>query len=218
MPAISGSAMIALWNGVDPARQSEYDTWHTREHVPERIGVPGMIGARRYRRQTGPLPEYLTLYDLEDISVLTSAPYRRLLDQPTPWTLSMRPSFRGFMRLCCRRAFSAGGGMGGMLGAIMLAGPISDPPKMLTAMLARPGITAVHLLLRDPDVADVPFTIGGEAPEFPRGGAILLEGFDDARLAEAVMSGLPADSFTVYRLAYAIDREDLGSLVAPAQS
>ncbi|MFX7078954.1 hypothetical protein ABTI16_19965, partial [Acinetobacter baumannii] len=92
-----------------------------------------------------------TLYDLEDMAVLASAPYRRLLTEPTPWTLGMRPSFRGFMRLCCRRVFSAGGGMGGVLGAIMLAEPIADLQAALAAMLARPGVTAVHLLLRDPD-------------------------------------------------------------------
>ncbi|MBN9530317.1 MAG: hypothetical protein J0H82_29165 [Alphaproteobacteria bacterium] len=212
MPAISGSAMIALWNGVDPARQAEYDVWHSREHVPERIGVPGMIGARRYLRTAGPLPRYLTLYDIEDISVLASAPYQRLLAEPTPWTLSMRPSFRGFMRLCCRREFSAGGGMGGVLGAIMLAEPPAEPRSTLTALLAKPGVTTVHLLLRDPTVADVPFTIGGDAPDFPRGGAILLEGFDEAGLASA------AESLTIYRLAYAVDREDLGRLVPPAQS
>src|SRR5690606_33492639 len=119
-----------------------YDLWHTREHVPERIAVPGMLGARRYVRSAGPLPEYLTVYAMEDTAVLASQPYRNLLAGPTPWSQAMRPAFRGFMRLCCRRAWSGGGGLGGAL----MAGVFDEPdaaalpslPERLGALLSQP--------------------------------------------------------------------------------
>lgn len=228
---LRGKGVLALWNGIDPTRRAEYDLWHTREHVPERVAVPGMIGARRYLRVAGPLPEYLALYDMEDTHVLTSQPYLRLLDNPTPWSKSMRPSFRGFMRLCCRRELSIGGGLGAALGAAVLA----DVPGLrssaflsaIRGLTSQPGIVAVHLLLRDHAVPDVPFTIGGDAPDFPRGGALLFEGYDDEALARcfpAVKAALEplagtASGLTGYRLACAVDRASLDQLTpvhAPA--
>lgn len=224
-----GMGILALWNGIDPTRRAEYDLWHTREHVPERVAVPGMIGARRYLRVAGPLPEYLTVYDMDDTHVLTSQPYLRLLDNPTPWSQSMRPSFRGFMRLCCRREISLGGGLGAVLAAVALeeevAASFSSSSSGLAKVTSEPGVVAVHLLLRDSTVPDVPFAIGGEAPGFPRGGALLIEGYDDEALAHclpAVERALgpplgPASNLTRYRLAYAVDTVDLERLT-PARA
>ncbi|CAH1672405.1 hypothetical protein [Chelatococcus asaccharovorans] len=228
---LRGKGALALWNGIDPARRAEYDLWHTREHVPERVAVPGMIGARRYVHVAGPLPEYLTLYDMADTHVLSSEAYLRLLNNPTPWSKSMRPSFRGFMRLCCRRELSIGGGLGAALGAAVLAdGPALSSSAFLAAvrgLTSQPGIVAVHLLVREEAVPDVPFTIGGDAPDFPRGGALLLEGYDDDALAacfsavEAALEALAgtASGLTSYRLACAVDRDSLEQLTpvkAPA--
>src|SRR6185312_4574290 len=98
MTDLSSEAVLALWNGVDAGRVEEYDIWHTREHVPERLGVPGMLSARRYERIEGALPQFFTLYGLESLDALTSQAYRRLLDNPTEWSRRMRPAFRGFMR------------------------------------------------------------------------------------------------------------------------
>jgi hypothetical protein len=77
---LRGRGLLSLWNGVDAGRRAEYDLWHTREHVPERLAVPGILRARRYRRGEGPLPEFLTLCELETNAVLASALYRALLD------------------------------------------------------------------------------------------------------------------------------------------
>lgn len=225
---LDGRGVLALWNGVDPDRKAEYDLWHTREHVPERISVPGMLGARRYARLDGPLPEYLTLYMLENTGVLTSEPYRNLLNNPTPWSRSMRPSFRGFTRLCCERCWSSGGGAGGWLAAVPLdeAGTAAWP-AIARALGEAPDATAMvaaHILLRDPNVPDVPFAIGGETPGFPRDGAVLLEFFADP-IVPAVRDLLAAagvtdagEHLTVYRLAYALDRASLDRLKPPSDA
>jgi len=227
MLELEGSGALALWNGVDPARRFEYDLWHTREHVPERVSIPGILGARRYVRIEGPLPEFLTLYSLRDTGVLQSSAYLRLLDNPTAWSRSMREAFRGFMRVCCRRTWSAGGGAGGILGALTLPDGVQpdDLRPALELLVAELGLVAAHLLLRDAEVPDVPFAIGGEAPDFPRGGAILLETWDEAALRQALPSirtalerlglGEAAGTFTCYRLAYALDQASLSALIAP---
>ena len=224
---ISGGAVLALWNGVDTSRTREYNAWHTREHVAERISVPGMIGARRYVKTSGPLPDYLTLYAMNDTDVLKSDAYQSLLENPTVWSRSMRPSFRGFIRLCCRRLLSIGGGLGGSLAAIVVddATDLRSPAlrQELEKLLEEAGILAAHVLERDRDVSDVPFQIGGDSPDFPRAGAIFLEGYDEKelhRLLPTIRSDLvslgasKADkTLTTYTFAYALDRASLEHVV-----
>lgn len=224
---MSGGAVLALWNGVEAARTREYNAWHTREHVPERISVPGMIGARRYVKSSGPLPDYLTLYTMNDTGVLKSEVYRSLLENPTDWSRAMRPSFRGFMRLCCRRLLTIGGGLGGSLAALVVddAADLRSPAlrQDLENLLEERGLLAAHVLERDRDVPDVPFQIGGDSPEFPRAGAIFLEGYDEEelhRLLPAIRSGLARlgagavdRTLTTYTLAYALDQASLEHIV-----
>jgi hypothetical protein len=216
---LTGNGVLALWNGVEPSRAREYHVWHTREHVPERVSVPGILGARRYARLHGLLPEFLTLYALEDTSVLTSAPYQTLLNNPTDWSRSMRPSLRDFMRVCCRRVRSAGGGLGSTLIAATLDNDADTQTEAMKAWVekavAYDAISAAHLLQRDPGVPDVPFAVGSAAPELPRAGVILLEGYGPELFPAAaghlasLKSGDVKDTMTAYQLAYALDRGSL---------
>lgn len=227
MVDLDGEGMLALWNGVDPSRQREYDIWHSHEHVPERISVPGMLGARRYKRVAGPLPEYLTLYSMLDTDVLRSEPYQKLLDGPTEWSRSMRPAFRGFTRLCCRRVASYGGGAGGVLCATLVDDTVdlrsTELHRALRGLPARDPFVAVHVIERDTSIPDIPFRIGGDSPDFPDHGAILVEGFDEAILRDGIPDILAAldvsnigvaTTLTTYRLAYALDIASLGRLIS----
>lgn len=215
----TGNGVLSLWNGVEPSRAREYHVWHTREHVPERVSVPGILGARRYTRLYGSLPEFLTLYALENTGVLTSAPYQRLLNNPTEWSRSMRSSLRDFMRVCCRRIHSTGGGLGSMLVAATLGDDADIQTEAMTAWVERAvahdAISAAHLLQRDPTVPDVPFSVGSPAPEVPQAGVILLEGYGPELFPAAaghlasLKFGAVKDTMTAYQLAYALDRGSL---------
>lgn len=102
-------ALLALWNDVDPVHDAAYEDWHAREHVPERLRVPGFVWALRFRRSgTGVLPSCLTLYGLRDAQVLASAAYRRLLAEPTPASRAMRPALRNVGRWVCRLELDEG--------------------------------------------------------------------------------------------------------------
>ena len=99
-------AFLALWNSISsPQLQPEYDTWHTFEHVPERVGLPGFIEARRYRsHEGGPSaqpPRYFTCYWLASVEALATAQYREVFSHPTPWSARMRTELRDFFRLPC---------------------------------------------------------------------------------------------------------------------
>ncbi len=230
---LEGEGLLALWNGIDPARAAEYHLWHSREHVPQRVAVPGMIRAFRYVDGAGLLPACLTLYDLQTIDVLTSAPYRALLDSPTEWSRSMRPSFRGFLRLACRPVARLGGGVGGAVLATTLRLPhglaLPDPAGFLRGALAIPAVTGAQIAVVAPEIPSVPFTIGGDMPDYPRDAVLLLDGYDRAALVAASgavarwLDGSPLagveTAWTSYVLGYVVDAADLADVVvAPQQT
>ena len=37
-----------MWHDIAAEGEPEYNLWHTREHMPERLGIPGFDVGRRY--------------------------------------------------------------------------------------------------------------------------------------------------------------------------
>ncbi|NIE63333.1 DUF4286 family protein [Burkholderia sp. Ax-1719] len=99
--ALFGCAFLALWNDVDADVEAQYERWHTNEHVPERVGIPGFLAGRRYRSDAAGQPRYFTLYEVADAVVFDSAAYRDVIDRPTPWSAEMRPRLRSVVRATC---------------------------------------------------------------------------------------------------------------------
>ena len=46
---LRGRAFFSMWSGVLQGYERELDRWHTIEHMPERLGVPGFLRGRRFR-------------------------------------------------------------------------------------------------------------------------------------------------------------------------
>ncbi len=97
-----GNAALAIWFRVEPGDVPELDAWYPRQHLPERLSVPGFLRGRRYvgvaARQT-----FFTLYEVEDVPVLSSAAYLERLNHPTDWTRRVLPTFRVMVRNAFRR-------------------------------------------------------------------------------------------------------------------
>jgi hypothetical protein len=144
--ALHGSAFLALWNDITRSREPEYDRWHTQEHVPERVSVPGFHGARRYVHRGREHHRYFTLYDVAHLGVFQSPEYMDLVDHPTPWSASMRPDFRNFLRATCTVIASTGDGIGAALAIVCFEhARAGDPLVTLAAARELPGVTACHL-------------------------------------------------------------------------
>jgi len=92
-----GNACLAIWFRVDPGDVADLDAWYPRQHLPERLSVPGFLRGRRYRAVSAELP-YLTVYETEDAAVLSSAPYLERLNAPTEWTRRVLPTFKVMVR------------------------------------------------------------------------------------------------------------------------
>lgn len=162
--AAAAGAWLALWNGFDPARDAEYNDWHAREHVPERLTVPGMLRASRYQAVDDAIYPYFTLYEMASIDVLASPQYQALLRHPTDWTRRMRSSFGELLRIPCEVIACATPVRAAALMSLQMRG--GDAAALQAGMRllsAAPGVVGVHAGQEDAAVAPLPWHGGAPA-------------------------------------------------------
>ena len=74
-----------MWWNVAPDMREEFEDWHTHEHMPERLAIPGFLRGTRWRAM-GEKASYFILYEVTRVSVLTGPDYLARLNDPTPWS------------------------------------------------------------------------------------------------------------------------------------
>ena len=84
--------MIVIWNDIKEEMRDEFVQWHSTEHLPERVSIPGFISGQRWYGEHAS-PQYLTTYVTQNTGVLTSDAYVQRLNNPTPWTLKTVAAF-----------------------------------------------------------------------------------------------------------------------------
>ena len=143
--------MLLLFDVVQDAIP-EHDEWHTHEHLPERLSIPGFVRGTRWVALNGQ-PRYFVMYEVEQLATLTSNAYLERLNNPSPWTSKMMPNYRGMTRGFCSVAGSFGFGMG-HAGLLIRFSPATETGSSLRKWLlqdilpqlpSRPGIGSVHL-------------------------------------------------------------------------
>lgn len=112
------TGFMAIWKHIADADETDYLHWLTREHVFERVGVPGFLSGRVFRNIDLVPREYFILYDLRAHDVLASAPYLERLNQPTPWSQRAMKMMRNFVRGGGSVRADAGNGEGGTLAVL----------------------------------------------------------------------------------------------------
>ena len=129
-----GKAVLAVWCDIDPERDAEFNDWCTHQHLPERVGIPGFIRGRRWAIPKGTKHEkggqYFTLYEIESLETLVSAPYLERLNSPTDWTKRTVPWFKNGNRTACKIIASQGQGIGGHAATIEF-GPSGNTAEAL---------------------------------------------------------------------------------------
>ncbi|WP_199637871.1 DUF4286 family protein [Serratia sp. PAMC26656] len=153
---MTGSPNGMLFVATDVAAQDEADfnQWYDREHVEERVRVPGFLSGTRYQALQGGR-KYLGLYKTESLASFTSAAYRAAFTQQTPWSVSSLDKMRDPMRRVCAVEAVTGQGCGSHLAIITLEQAEPEGLKLamthLGSMLAEhPGFVRSSLL--SPDV------------------------------------------------------------------
>jgi len=85
----------------------------------ERLALPGFLRGRRYRK-AGHSPEWLTLYEADNLDALRSPEYLARLNAPTPQTTATLVHFANTSRAVCRVGVSVGTSSGGYVLALRL--------------------------------------------------------------------------------------------------
>lgn len=153
--ALLGAAAVLVWNDVAASGREQFYEWHDKEHIPERLAIPGFRRGRRYVKPSHS-PEWLTFYEADDLDVLVSPSYMARLNAPTPTTVSTLKYFLNTSRAVCRVVASVGSSSGGHVLAMRLEAPangdsvrrhlVEDVFPRVAAML---GVLACHLFGAD---------------------------------------------------------------------
>jgi hypothetical protein len=151
-----GTGVLAIWNGIADGRDDAFLEWHVKEHIPERVGVPGFLRGRRYKAIEGD-PPYFNFYEVQSPDVLRSPPYLARLNDPTPWTKEVVATFTDTSRTICSVACSAGSGIGAFAAALCFDahedGRAASMTALVTSLPASQGIVGAHLLTSAQDTA-----------------------------------------------------------------
>ena len=95
--ALLGQAALAMWWDMAAGHKHEFEDWHTHEHFPERLGVPGFLRGSRWTSADGG-DGIFVLYELRDHGVLSSPGYAARLNAPTPWSTKLMPHHANMVR------------------------------------------------------------------------------------------------------------------------
>ncbi len=195
MPLLGHAALLLSFDLL-PEAIAEHDDWHTHEHLPERLSIPGFLRGSRWAAVHG-APRYLVIYEVEQVATLTSAAYLQRLNNPSPWTAKMMPSYRGMTRGLCTVAGSFGSGMGAaclvvrfrpadQAGATLRQWLCGD---VLPELASKPGLGSTHLLV---GAATAEMTVEQRIRGADAGVdcALLVTGYDPEALARLAESSL----------------------------
>ena len=160
--SLAGKGVIAIWQDLVPELKQEYREWHNRQHVPERLSIPGFRRGRRFVAVEGG-PEFYTLYEADGPENLSGEAYLERLNAPTEWTQRIMPAFRNMARSVCRVEYSAGVGEGGFMVTYRFGfapGKQSQETaelrnRLLPSLCELPGIAGVHFCLADDSASGI---------------------------------------------------------------
>jgi hypothetical protein len=228
--ALLGKGALVIWHDPAPEAESDYNEWHSKEHMFERVGLPGFRRGQRAVAISG-TPRYFNFYEVDDVSTLESEAYLDRLNDPTPWTRRVVPNMHNNSRTLCRVTATFGAGGVPALWTMILLSPGADRAEELRRWLAedvlpklveRPGILGADLVEGErstsgTDTAEKRLRSGGT--EFVDW-VILVGGYDGDALAGVRSDALSEENLAIhgaassrvrglYRLVHCVTEADL---------
>lgn len=203
MPLLGQAAMLLSFDVAADAI-AEHDDWHTHEHLPERLSIPGFIRGTRWISLRGQ-PRYFVVYEVAQLSTLTSEAYLQRLNKPTPWTSKIMTHYRGMRRGFCSVTASFGLGVG-HVGLLVRFKPQAVAEgqmrtwlvgQVLPQLPSKTGIGSVHLLegALTPQMTNEQRIRGADAGV---DWAILATGYSQDSFAELSSADLGAERLAEY--------------------
>jgi hypothetical protein len=194
-----GSAAVAMWWDIAPEMRDEWEDWHSHEHMPERLGIPGFLRGSRWISGDS----YFVLYEVEGMDTLTAGAYLDRLNLPTPWSRKLMPHHRNMVRSLCHVRASLGRGLGGWMATLRLEHGL--PAQALSPLPQQQGLVGAFLLEAQ-SMAGAPPTTEQKI----RGGDVearwvaLITGYDEQAVARAANALAGDGVLGVFRLSYTL--------------
>jgi hypothetical protein len=220
---MAGTGMLMTSMDIDATHESEFNQWYDREHLAERVAIPGFLEARRYVAVDA-APKYLGLYSTANFDVLNSDAYRTALANQTAWSKTNIGRFRNMLRSVARITVSRGVGRGAALGLVRIRPPERELDALRDgiAALLDPGmihgIISMHLMESDPvlskPLTDDPAALNPAARDW----YVLIDGTDPDAVAWLMSgrfntviaaAGATLISSGTYRLMWDLAKSDL---------
>jgi hypothetical protein len=152
-----------VYTEVKPRHERDFNEWYNREHIDERVNLPGFHRARRYVAENG-APKYLATYECDSVDDLATPGYLALLANQTPWTQATMARFTTFHRMTLRAQVDLTHGAGGSLTTVRFVPDVREKHALsawlkktvLPRAIAQPGMVGAAGLENDLDVANAP--------------------------------------------------------------
>lgn len=144
MPA----GILSVFNDCAPEGMDHFERWYIREHLQERVGVPGFRYGRRYELVSGGDRRFFACYEVETPGVLASRAYVQQLNSPTPWTTQSMQYFRNMVRTVCDLRAAAGDLIGSHAVVLRVDGamaPTVEAGDLVRRMATEDGVARVQL-------------------------------------------------------------------------
>ena len=210
----SAQGELLIWTDVEEVHEEDFNRWYDREHMEERAAIPGFIWSRRYQTTDNGKCRYLALYRTRDVEVFLSAPYRKIFDNQTQWSLTNFSRMYGTTRRVNIVTPVIGKGAGSALALIQLGDlPTAQRAAKETGALIgeEMGFLATRVLFPDPELS-TPLPAKG-ANNFIEP-FLLIEATSESvvtNLAQKVISvlSITPDKVTTFGLLWDLRSEDL---------
>lgn len=216
-PTLPG--ILFVWTSADPEHELDFNRWYDREHVEERVRIPGFVSGTRYQSVRGPR-KYLGLYRTTSLNAFQTPDYFKAFGQQTPWSLTNLERMRDPMRRVCAIEAEAGAGTGAWLAVLRLGASaigqdgaaVARVAELGRALLQLDGVIYARLLTPDA-------SLSGPLPAEQKEGRVLDPLFlidassESAALAAVTQAsaalGLDPDAAAILQLSWQLRDTDL---------
>ncbi len=229
-----GQGAVAIWHDLAQHGRPVFYDWHGKEHMRERVAIPGFRRGRRYIAIDADL-EFFNLYEADSVAILAGPEYQDRLNSPTKRTSEVVMSYSRVARSICRVAATCGAGQGGLIstwrydvGDDDAAAHIETLRNQILPDIAASGLVAgAHLLVADQATSAIDTAerqARAEPNQVPRW-VVMVESWADetsfanlcsAALPDALLRSAGATSppdVGLYRLQATISEPDLNTEV-----
>ena len=112
--SLYGKGMLITFSETPPEVEENFNEWYNREHIDERVWMPGFHRARRYVDANSNADiKYFATYETDKVEDLADPEYMELLKDQSDWSKKVMSTFTKFDRITANVTIDLSHGFGG---------------------------------------------------------------------------------------------------------